>query len=71
MGGKKPRSTSYGFNPPKQRISIHLTPTSGDEYSPEDPIKILESMKPVEQQKVARNWGSANGKQIVFSRTLL
>jgi hypothetical protein len=33
------------LNPPKQRISIYLTQRVGNDYSPEDLIRILESMK--------------------------
>jgi hypothetical protein len=35
------------LNPPKQRISIYLTQTPGNDYSPEDLIEILASMKGV------------------------
>lgn len=33
------------LNPPKQRISIYLTQSVGNDYSPEDLIRVLESMK--------------------------
>lgn len=34
------------LNPPRQRIAIYLTQRTGDDYSPEDLIRILQSMKP-------------------------
>src|SRR5262252_108531 len=39
------------LNPPRQRISIYLTQTRGNDYSPEDVIKVLERMKSIEQQR--------------------
>jgi hypothetical protein len=38
------------LNPPKQRISIYLTQTPEDDYSPDDLVKILESMRLAEQK---------------------
>jgi hypothetical protein len=34
------------LNPPRQRIAIYLTQRNGDDYSPEDLVRILQSMKP-------------------------
>ena len=48
---KKTTLNLIWLNPPRQRISIYLTQTRANDYSPEDVIKILESMKPVEQQR--------------------
>lgn len=48
---QKTQETSFNLiwlNPPKQRIAIYLTQTPAKEYSPEDLIKILESMKNVQ-----------------------
>ena len=43
------------LNPPKQRISIYLTQTPdddySDDYSTDDLIKILESMRSAEQKR--------------------
>lgn len=47
---QKTQETSFNLiwlNPPKQRIAIYLTQTPTQEYSPEDLIKILKSMKGV------------------------
>jgi len=43
-GGKSMLNLIW-LNPPKQRISIYLMQRLGNDYSPEDLIKILESMK--------------------------
>jgi len=46
-GGKRGKEmTLVWLNPPKQRISISLTQSAGDDYSPEDIINVLKSMKP-------------------------
>jgi hypothetical protein len=45
---KRSRKTTLNLiwlNPPKQRISIYLTQSVGNDYSPEDLIRVLESMK--------------------------
>ena len=34
------------LNPPRQRISIYLTQPEGSDYSPDDLIRLLESMQP-------------------------
>jgi hypothetical protein len=44
----KSRKTTLNLiwlNPPKQRISIYLTQSVDNDYSPEDLIRVLESMK--------------------------
>ena len=43
-GGKE--TTLVWLNPPRQRISISLTQSVGDDYSPDDIIRVLKSMKP-------------------------
>jgi len=43
-GGKE--KTLVWLNPPGQRISISLTQSVGDDYSPDDIIRVLKSMKP-------------------------
>jgi len=42
-GGKE--TTLVWLNPPRQRISISLTQSVGDDYSPDDIIRVLKSMK--------------------------
>jgi hypothetical protein len=37
------------LHPPKQRIAIHLTQTANNDYSPDDLIAILKSMKPAKE----------------------
>jgi hypothetical protein len=47
---QKTQETTFNLiwlNPPKQRIAIYLTQTPTKEYSPEDLIKLLKSMKGV------------------------
>jgi hypothetical protein len=47
---QKTQETTFNLiwlNPPKQRIAIYLTLTPAKEYSPEDLIKLLKSMKGV------------------------
>jgi hypothetical protein len=49
---KKTGVTSYNLtwlNPPKQRIAIQLTQTANNDYSPNDLIAILKSMKPAKE----------------------
>lgn len=43
-GGKE--MTLIWLNPPRQRVSISLRQRAGDDYSPEDVINVLKSMKP-------------------------
>jgi hypothetical protein len=38
--------TLVWLNPPRQRISISLSQSVGDDYSPDDIIRVLKSMKP-------------------------
>lgn len=45
-GKRGKEMTLVWLNPPKQRISISLTQSAGDDYSPEDIINVLKSMKP-------------------------